>query len=141
MSQPKTVFKLKTFVTDQEKASELDLCNNCLLFYAAWQVFWQRSESENLIVLAKREHEGALVEMFQIESAKVQLPIGCGLVTICGEKSGPNNVCVFFRYSEVATDFESLLTYDGEMSDFVGVVMLSKKVGLAINDIIESVDA
>ncbi len=96
-----------------------------------------RTESENLIVSAKRADKETLLELFRIESIKMQLPIGCGLATICGEHSDYNNVCVLFRYSDESRDFDSLLKYKGEMSDFAGAVILSKKNGHTINEILE----
>ncbi len=141
MMSKTNVFKSKKFVADQDEASELDLRNNCLVFYAAWSVFWQRTDSGNMIVLAKRYGEEDLVEMFQLESTKFPLPVGCGLVTICGEQTSFNNVCVLFQYSKASTELDTLLDYEGDLNDFAGAVILSKKDGQAINNIIDTVDA
>ena len=141
MMSKTNVFKPKKFVADQDEASELDLRNNCLVFYAAWSVFWQRTESGNMIVLAKRCGEEDLIEMFQLESIKFSLPVGCGLVTICGEQTSFNNVCVLFQYSDSATDLDALLAFEDDLNDFAGAVILSKKDGQSINDIIDTVDA
>jgi hypothetical protein len=129
------------FIVDQDQAAKVKLHNNCLIFHASNIVFWKRSQSGNLQVLATRSSSDDAIELFQVASDRCVLPIGCGLVTICGEKTDFNNACALFQFSEDDSDYRELLEFDGEHNNFVGLILFSPAIGETVNDIIDQTDA